>query len=211
MSVAPGDVPGLAEVLDFLPCATPPRWFEQAPAHLDVLLMDHANCEKKAASTALGMLYRYVDRPALLYRLSRLAREELRHFEQVHGLMTARGIDYVHLTPSRYASGLMAVVRREEPGRLIDTLLMGAVVEARSCERFAGLAAVLPADVAVLYRGLLASEARHFRHYLALAERYSDEHLAPRLERLLAADAALVTAPDETFRFHSGPLDERPH
>jgi len=194
------------EIRDFLACATPDAWFQQAPAHLDTLLVDHANCEKKAASTALGMLYRYVDRPELLYRLSRLAREELRHFEQVHALMADRGVAYVPLTSSRYAAGLMARVRPGEPGRLIDTLLVGAVVEARSCERFAGLVAVLPEDVASLYAGLLASEARHFRHYLDLARRYADGPIDDRLDGMLAADAELVTSPDSEFRFHSGPL-----
>ncbi len=197
----------LADVQGFLRCPTPPGWFAQARANLPLLLIDHANCEKKAASTALGMLFRYLDRPALLHRLSRLAREELRHFEQVHALMQARGIEYVQLSASRYAAGLMARVRGDEPGRLVDTLLVGAVVEARSCERFAGLIDVVPEPVASLYRGLIASEARHFRHYLELArDAGSDRDLDARLGEFLALDAALVTAPDREFRFHSGPM-----
>jgi tRNA-(ms[2]io[6]A)-hydroxylase len=199
---------GLDDVLAFLPCATPDAWFRQAAQRLPLLLVDHANCEKKAAGTALSLLYRHVDKPELLQRLSRLAREELRHFEQVHALMQTRGIDYVQLGPSRYAAALMAEVRRDEPGRLVDTLLVGAIVEARSCERFAGLAARLPEDVAGLYRALLASEARHFRHYLALAEHYAGEPVGPRLDALLAAEAELVTEPDRELRFHSGPLAE---
>jgi len=195
----------LEEVVRFLPCATPPAWFTEAPRHLETLLVDHAHCEKKAASTALAMLYRYVDRPELLTLLTRLAREELRHFEQVHSLMRARGISYRHLTPSRYAGGLMAHVRPEEPHRLVDTLLVGALVEARSCERFAGLAEVVPTDLARLYSGLLAAEARHFRHYLDLARRYADGPLEPRLNALREVEADLVCAPDTEFRFHSGP------
>lgn len=190
----------------FLACPTPPEWFEQAAAHLDVLLIDHANCEKKAASTALALLYRYVDRPELLQRLSRLAREELRHFEQVHALMLRDGVRYRHLTPSRYAGALMAEVRRDEPGRLVDTLLVGAIVEARSCERFAGLARVLPVRIAELYRGLLASEARHFRHYLELAGRFANGSIEARVAELLEVEARLCTAPDTELRFHSGPL-----
>jgi tRNA-(ms[2]io[6]A)-hydroxylase len=204
------NVNGLDEVLRFLPCTTPDDWFRQAGEHLDTLLIDHANCEKKAASTALGMLYRYVDRPELLYRLSRLAREELRHFEQVHEVMQQRGIRYRHLTPSRYAAGLMAAVRADEPNRLVDTLLAGAIVEARSCERFAGLVRVVPDDLATLYQGLLASEARHFRHYLDLARRYADTPVEPRLNELLEVDAELTTTPDSLFRFHSGPLGPAP-
>lgn len=198
------DTAGLEDVCAFLHCATPDAWYAAAAVNLPDLLVDHANCEKKAAGTALSLLYRYVDRPELIQRLSRLAREELRHFEQVHAEMGRRGINYVHLPAGRYAAGLMACVRRREPHRLVDTLLMGAVVEARSCERFAGLVSVVPEDLGVLYRGLLASEARHFRHYLALARRYATEPVEPPLERLLAADARLVTEPDTTFRFHSG-------
>lgn len=195
-----------AAVQGFLTCATPAAWFEQAGRHLEELLIDHANCEKKAASTALGMLYRYVDRPQLLHRLSRLAREELRHFEQVHDLMMRRGVTYRHLSPSRYARGLMGHVGAAEPERLVDTLLVGAIVEARSCERFAGLVPVVPEDVARLYAGLLESEARHFHHYLDLAQRYSDKSVDARLTQLLDVETALITDPDCEFRFHSGPV-----
>lgn len=198
-----GSVP--AEIAAFLQCPTPEPWYREAARQLDVLLIDHANCEKKAASTALAMLYRYVDRPDLMYRMSRLAREELRHFEQVHALMARRQVGYRQLTPGRYARSLMNEVRQGEPGRLVDVLLVGAVVEARSCERFAGLVPLLPADMADLYAGLLASEARHFRHYLALAERYGDAgEVARRRDVLLARDAELVSDPDPEFRFHSG-------
>lgn len=194
-----------AEIAAFLHCATPDAWYREAARQLDVLLIDHANCEKKAASTALAMLYRYVDRPDLLYRMSRLAREELRHFEQVHALMERRQVGYRQLGPGRYARSLMSEVRSGEPERLVDVLLVGAIVEARSCERFAGLVPLLPADISELYAGLLASEARHFRHYLALADRYGDTpDVAERRQVLLRRDAELVSDPDPEFRFHSG-------
>ena len=198
----------LQAVADFLPCPTPAAWFHAASARLPELLVDHANCEKKAAGTALSLLYRYVDRPELLHRLSRLAREELRHFEQVLRIMQGRGIEYVTLSSSRYAGALRALVRASEPGRLVDVLLVGAIVEARSCERFAGLVDVVPADLAAFYAELLASEARHFRQYLTLAEHYAEAPVSDRLERLLAEEARLVTAPDADFRFHSGPPEE---
>ena len=197
----------VAQVLEFLPCRTPQRWFEQAPEHVHTLLIDHANCEKKAAGNALSLMYRYVDRPDLLQTLSRLAREELRHFEQVHQLLRAEGVAYVHLSSSRYAAGLRGHVRTHEPERLIDSLLTGAVVEARSCERFLGLIEVLPKPLAGFYGKLLASEARHFKQYLALAHAYAEGPFAAKLDELKAADADLVTAPDSIFRFHSGPLD----
>jgi tRNA-(ms[2]io[6]A)-hydroxylase len=196
----------VANVLDFLLCPTPVAWLEQAAGHIEELLIDHANCEKKAAGNALSLLYRYVDRPELLHALSRLAREELRHFEQVLAVMERRGVGYVHLTPSRYAAGLRGLVGTSEPGRLVDTLLMGAVVEARSCERFHALLKVLPDDLAGFYGQLLASEARHFQGYLSLAERYATGPVDERLRRMLERDAELVSEPDREFRFHSGPV-----
>jgi len=193
----------------FLRCATPAAWLEQAPERLDLLLVDHANCEKKAAGNALSMMYRYVDRPELLQRLSRLAREELRHFEQVHALMAELGIPYVTLTASRYAAGLRQLVSPAEPQKLVDSLVVSAVVEARSCERFAGLVGVLPAPVAELYSGLLASEARHFRGYLELARRYDPARVEAFLPVVLDREAELVQGVDHAFRFHSGPLAGR--
>lgn len=196
----------VTDVLTFLRCRTPERWFEQATEHVDELLIDHANCEKKAAGNALSLIYRYVDRPELLRVLSRLAREELKHFEQVLAVMQARRVAYVHLTPSRYAAGLRGLVRTSEPARLIDILLMGAIVEARSCERFCGLLTVLPDDLGRFYAKLLASEARHFRGYLALAHCYAKEPFDDQLGRMLDRDAELIRQPDRAFRFHSGPL-----
>jgi len=197
---------GIAGILTFLNCRTPAAWFAQAPDHLAELLIDHANCEKKAAGTALSLMYRYVDKPHLLRTLSRLAREELRHFEQVHAHLAARGIDYVHLKSSRYAAGLRRAVRTSEPGRLVDILLTGAIVEARSCERFHGLIDVLPPALSEFYRRLVDSEARHFGQYLNLAERYAGDPFDDRLELLLAIDEELICASDTMFRFHSGPL-----
>ena len=193
------------EVLAFLSCRTPDNWFRQASTQLRVLLIDHANCEKKAAGTALSLMYRYVDRPELLQQLSRLAREELRHFEQVHTLLCERGFVYTHLTAGRYAAGLRSLARTAEPDRLVDNLLVGAVVEARSCERFLGLSRVLDQELASFYERLLTSEARHFRTYLALADRYAREDFGPQLEKLLARDAQLTCVADTEFRFHSGP------
>jgi tRNA-(ms[2]io[6]A)-hydroxylase len=200
----------VADVLEFLPCATPEQWFEQALEHIPTLLIDHANCEKKAAGTALSLMFRYVERPELLQQLSRLAREELRHFEQVHEIMGARGVSYVHLSSSRYAGGLRKLIGHTEPQRVVDTLLTGAVVEARSCERFLGLVAVLPADLGQFYARLLDSEARHFRNYLGLAQQCATPELAEsipaRLDALLEVEKGLVCEPDTVFRFHSGPL-----
>ncbi len=196
-------------ILEFLPCPTPATWVEAALDNIELLLVDHANCEKKAASTALHLLYRYVEHPLLLHKLSRLAREELRHFEQVLALMQQRGIDYPQLTASRYARGLQQEVRRTEPERLIDTLIMGAIIEARSCERFAALVSVLlpqrDVELGEFYASLLQSEARHYRDYLALAKSLSSpESVAERLAVFFTREQELVEGVDAQFRFHSG-------
>lgn len=162
-------------VTQFLQVKTPDAWLQLAPLHLDTLLIDHAHCEKKAASTALNLMYRYVDRPELLHKMAQLAREELLHFEQVLALMERRDIAYQHLSPSRYAQEMRRHVRTHEPARLIDTLIVGAFIEARSCERFAALADshLLDEELSKYYRYLLKSESRHFLDYLALAKSYS--------------------------------------
>ena len=171
------------------------------------MLLDHANCELKAASTALGFLYRYPERGALAQRMSRLAREELRHFEQVRAIMNEMAIPFERLSASRYAGGLREAVRDEEPYKLLDMLLIGALIEARSCERFAKVAPALPAELAKFYIGLLASEARHFEHYVAFARSecgIDDAEIDARLDELKALEARLVESPDPEFRFHSG-------
>ncbi len=198
------EVESLQLVESFLHCPTPDSWVSAALDNLDVLLIDHANCEKKAASTAMNLLYRYVDRGLLLDKLSRLAREELRHFEQVIALMRERNIDYIHLSPSRYAAGLRSEVATHEPARLVDILIVGAYIEARSCERFARLAPHLDAPLGTFYGSLLRSEARHFNDYLALARQYAGQDIQPRIDFFGEHEATLINAPDSEFRFHSG-------
>jgi len=196
----------LDEIHDFLPCRTPQRWIENALANQDLMLIDHAHCEKKAASTALSLMYRYVDNTDLLNRMSRLAREELRHFEQVLAIMKKRGVSYGHLSPARYAAGLRQEVRTEDPGRLVDVLIVGAIIEARSCERFAALAPHLDATLSDFYTGLLKSEARHYRDYLTLAEQAAGDSVEDRVATFLALEQQLIETPDTEFRFHSGPV-----
>ncbi|CAN0600542.1 unnamed protein product [Ectocarpus sp. 12 AP-2014] len=182
----------LQEIHDFLPCRTPHRWIENALDHQDLMLIDHAHCEKKAASTALSLMYRYVDNTELLNKMSRLAREELRHFEQVLAIMNKRGVRYDHLTPARYAAGLRQHVRSDDPGRLVDVLIVGAIIEARSCERFAALAPHLDETLADFYTSLLKSEARHYQDYLKLAEQANGGPVDERLAVFLEAERTLV-------------------
>lgn len=194
-------------IAQFLDTATPGEWVSAAIERLPEMLLDHANCELKAASTALGFLYRYPERAQLAQRMSRLAREELRHFEQVRSLMEEMDIAFERLSASRYAGSLRNAVRGEEPYKLLDMLLVGALIEARSCERFAVLAPHLPGKLGKFYGGLLASEARHFEHYLAFARSecgVGDAEIDARLEELKALEARLISEPDEQFRFHSG-------
>lgn len=129
----------LSELKGFLVSSTPKEWVDKALLNLDTLLIDHAHCEKKAASTAMRLMFRYPRKSVLLTKMSRLAREELIHFDQVCRLMEDRDIKYDHMSAARYATSLYALVRTHEPLKLMDTLIIGAFVEARSCERFEAL------------------------------------------------------------------------
>ncbi len=194
----------LSEIKGFLLSGTPQLWVEKALDNIPVLLIDHAHCEKKAASTAMSLMYRYVDHLDLLKKMSQLAREELLHFEQVLEIMRQRDIQYRHLSSARYAGGLRELVRTHEPGRLIDLLIVGAFVEARSCERFAALIPHLDEPLAKFYSSLLRSEGRHYQDYLELARQYSDKPIEQRIEVFAVREKELIESPDTEFRFHSG-------
>jgi len=192
------------DINDFLLCKTPDAWLEAAVSQLPTLLIDHANCEKKAASTALNLMYRYVLHPELLQQLSRLAREELRHFEQVLEILQDRDIEYEQISSARYAGEIRKSVRTHEPARLVDMLIVSAIIEARSCERFSRLVDVLDEELATFYGSLLKSEARHFKVYLDYARSFSEESIDERVEHFLELDRVLISSPDPDFRFHSG-------
>jgi tRNA 2-(methylsulfanyl)-N6-isopentenyladenosine37 hydroxylase len=185
--------------------ATPPAWVAAASARWHELLIDHANCEKKAASTALALMFAYPEDRALAVQLSRLAREELRHFEQVLSLMESLGVPFARQRPGRYAGELRAALRSADPGRKLDLLLMGALIEARSAERFRALLPSLPAALLPLYSRLAQSEARHFEVYLELARAAAPAHWQARLAELAVLEGQLSVRPDDTLRFHSGP------
>ncbi len=194
------------EINRFLRCTTPAAWFEAAREDQPTLLLDHANCEKKAASTALGMMFRYDLEPQLATQMSRLAREELRHFEMVEQILDQRGIARRRLSPSRYAGGLHEVVRAQEPQRLVDRLIVGAFIEARSCERFARIAPLLDPELGAFYTGLLNSESRHFSLYLEFARQFCQrgDDIDLRIGIIGQREAELVMSPDPQLRFHSG-------
>jgi tRNA-(ms[2]io[6]A)-hydroxylase len=180
-------------------------WLARALAELDQVLIDHAHCEKKAASTAVSLLFRYPERTALLPVLSALAREELEHFEQMLALLERRGVAYGRLKPSPYATDLLTAVRSDEPERLADTLLCLALIEARSCERMKLLAdAVDDPELSRFYRSLLASEARHHQRYVDLAATVLPEaEVRARLHELAAHEAAVIAAAPSLARMHT--------
>ncbi|WP_394132862.1 tRNA-(ms[2]io[6]A)-hydroxylase [Shewanella maritima] len=247
----------LAPINQFLGCETPDEWiaFASRRESLPTLLIDHCNCELKAAQTAIALLRKYavndVSQDALkqwaqpyadlvydkqrdvdaflnadnkkndiasaltavttlsisedlIDKMVRLVKEEFHHFEQVLQIMQKRGIAYENRRAGRYAKQLIAQVRTYEPQALIDKLIIGAFIEARSCERFAKLSPHLDEELSKFYVSLLRSEARHYQDYLSLAQSLSDEDIAPRVAQFAEIEATLIQSPDEQFQFHSG-------
>jgi tRNA-(ms[2]io[6]A)-hydroxylase len=194
----------LTAIHTFLPCPTPLAWVGWALDNPTLLLIDHAHCEKKAAATALNLMFRYTEQVELQQKLAQLAREELLHFEQVLGILQQRQITYRFLTPSRYAAGLRENMRLGGTDKLVDTLIISAFIEARSCERFFALSQKVDAELARYYRYLLKSEARHFEDYLALAQIYAEAPIDERVAFFRKKEKHLIEAPDTEFRFHSG-------
>lgn len=199
-------------VIGFLGCTTPQAWLDEALNHLEILMQDHANCEKKAAGTAMNLMFRYSFFTDLQVKLAQLVREEMLHYEQVLEFMKKRGQAWSNLSAGRYAGGLRKEVRTYEPEALIDILIIGAFVEARSCERFYALAPLVDDELGRYYHYLLKSESRHFEDYLALALDVArtgklkdpEEDIQQRIEHIREVEANLILSPDETFRFHSG-------
>ena len=201
-------------VSGILQAATPLAWARHAARHWQQLLVDHANCEKKAASTALSLMFAYPEDAALCQALARLAREELRHFEQAQQMMARLGVPLLRLSPGRYASGLRATMSTREPERKLDLLLCGALIEARSCERFEVLAPLLAPPMSNFYADLARSEKRHAGMYLDFARAtqraagLSDPVGDARLMKLAQVEAGLILGVDDEFRFHSGVPEE---
>jgi len=198
-------IEAVPELAGILLAPTPLAWVEAAAERWRELLNDHASCEKKAASSALALMFAYPEDRPLGAALSRLAREELRHFERVASMMQQLGVPFVRLRPGRYAAGLRSLLRTADPGRKLDLLLAGALIEARSAERFRLLAPRLPAPLDAFYAELERSEARHFERYVAFARAAAPGEWRARLAVLAAHEAELATSADRELRFHSGP------
>jgi tRNA-(ms[2]io[6]A)-hydroxylase len=243
----------LSPINTFLQCPTPQSWIDEAikPENLENLLIDHCNCELKAAQTAMFLIRKYaVDKEnaaallawlkpyedfvyrrdfegsfngkhsglgkdivaredvsfgaELVDKMLMLIKEELHHFQQVLDIMTSRGIEYSNVRAGRYAKGMMKHVRTHEPAALVDKLICGAYIEARSCERFARLAPHLDDELNKFYVSLLRSEARHYQDYLSLAQSIATEDISPRVKHFAEVEAQLILTDDQDFRFHSG-------
>lgn len=184
---------------------SPPRWLEQASANLDEVLIDHAHCEKKAAGTALNLLFAYVEDEALCRAMTGIVNEELEHFEMVLDLLRRRGIRFRRLRPSSYGRKLNDAVRKLEPQRAVDRLLVAGLIEARSCERFSILRDHLEdRELASFYGDLFESEARHHATYVKLAKAYADENqVQQRLGELAELEAELIGHGESLPRMHS--------
>ncbi len=188
-----------------LKALTDARWFAQVDEHLDEILIDHAHCEKKAAGTAMNLIFHYVENIELCREMTEIVNEELEHFHMVIELLERRGIPFRRMKPSQYGSKLHELVRKSEPEKAVDRLLVAGLIEARSCERFQALAShVDDPELAEFYHSLFESEARHHSTYTRLAGHFaSEEVVEQRLEELYEAEAAIISVGEPMARMHS--------
>lgn len=184
---------------------SPERWLHQVAANLDELLIDHAHCEKKAAGTAMNLLFAYVENTALCRAMTEIVQEELSHFHLVLDLLARRGVRFRRLRPSRYGERLHTLIRKQEPQRAVDRLLVAALIEARSCERFGILRDHLPdRELAAFFGSLFESEARHHSTYVRLATEFAEEAaVRQRLGELAVEEACIIAKGDDEARVHS--------
>lgn len=195
----------LTSKIKILARPTSDRWLEQALANLDTILLDHSHCEKKAAGVAINIMFRYPAYRQLVKQLTAIAKEELEHLEQVNQWLERKGIDLAPLNSPPYGSKLKAQIRHQEPERLLDTLLVSALIEARSHERLGLLGQYCPEpELARFYRGLMASEARHYGIYWVLATQYCDRNAVDtRLEELSLIESEILSNLYHEPRIHS--------
>jgi tRNA-(ms[2]io[6]A)-hydroxylase len=184
---------------------TDQRWLAQVDDALELILMDHAHCEKKAAGTALNLIFAYVEDAELCREMTEIVNEELEHFHMVVELLDRRGVKLRRLKPSSYGRRLNDLVRKQEPQRAVDRLLVAGLIEARSCERFQTLARhVQDPELAAFYQSLFESEARHHSTYTRLAKHFAPEgEVTRRLDELAALEAQIIAEGDPDPRMHS--------
>ena len=191
--------------INILQQPTSMTWVEQAIANLDTILLDHSHCERKAAGVAINLMFRYPSYHKLVRQLTAIAKEELEHFEQVNQWLEKRGIPLAPLNSPPYGSSLKAQIRHQEPERLLDSLLVSALIEARSHERLGLLAEYCPEpELAKFYRGLMASEARHYGMYWLLANHYCERELVDkRLSEIAKVESEILAVLHPQPRIHS--------
>ena len=189
----------------YLKQPTSEEWVEQAIANLNTILLDHSHCERKAAGVALNLMFRYPSNAKLVRMLTAIAREELEHFELVNQWLESRDIPLAPLAAPPYGAGLSSQIRRQEPERLLDSLLVAGLIEARSHERLGLLATHCPEpELAKFYRSLMASEARHYGVYWILATTYFEQDATVnRLEELAIIESELLATLHPQPRIHS--------
>jgi tRNA-(ms[2]io[6]A)-hydroxylase len=194
-----------AVTIKFLQEPTSEAWIKQALANLDSVLLDHSHCERKAAGVALNLMFRYPAHAKLVRSLTAIAQEELQHFDQVNQILEDRGIALAPLAAPPYGASLSKQIRSQEPDRLLDALLVSALIEARSHERLGLLASHCPdLELAKFYRGLMVSEARHYGIYWVLATTYCDRAVTnQRLAELATVESQLLSTLHPEPRIHS--------
>jgi tRNA-(ms[2]io[6]A)-hydroxylase len=185
--------------------ASSERWLAQVDKNLKDILIDHAHCEQKAAATAMNLMFDYVENEDLCREMTSIVTEELEHFHLVIDLIKSRSIRFYRMKPGTYGRKLKELARRQEPHKAVDHLLIAALIEARSCERFVLLRDHLQDEqLCYFYGSLYESEARHHATYVRLAKHYApEEEVTARLEELAAAEAAIIEVGCELPRVHS--------
>jgi tRNA-(ms[2]io[6]A)-hydroxylase len=183
------------------------RWLVQVDENLDQVLIDHAHCERKAASTAMNLINAYTECRELCVEMTRIIAEELEHFQLVLEILDARGVAFRRLPSGPYGRRLNALIRPQEPQRAVDRLLVASLIEARSCERFSLLAEHIKSrepELAAFYAGLFESEARHHTTYVQLAELFADRNeVRRRLDQLSGEESQIISEGCPLPRMHS--------
>jgi tRNA-(ms[2]io[6]A)-hydroxylase len=184
---------------------SPPRWLPSVQNRLDLLLIDHAHCEKKAAGTAMNLMFAYVEDQDLCREMTEIVREELEHFHMVLDILNRREIKFRKLSPSSYGRKLNDLVRKDEPNKAVDRLLVAGLIEARSCERFGLLRdGLADKELSDFFGSLFESEARHHSAYIRLAKHFqSEEKVEARLVALAETEAAILESSEDEPRMHS--------
>jgi tRNA-(ms[2]io[6]A)-hydroxylase len=193
---------------NFLKISSPSAWCEAAIENFSLLLLDHTHCERKASAFAIQLMSKYPHQERLIHALSPIAREELLHFEKMLHILKKRRIKIQPLHPCRYSKNLhLQRSKQDNKQQLIDDLIIAAIIEARSCERFFSLIPYLEKhgdqEVLRFYQHLAMAEQRHFEVYLEFANQLTDD-LEQRVNIFISIENQTIMQAESMFRFHSG-------